>query len=674
MKASYRWICDYLKGNPGDADRVAELLTFSGTEIDLPKSERLADDVIYEAGVTSNRVDSLCHVGLAREVAAVAGLGLAFPETSVRRELKPTSSAIDVTVEDPTLCQRFVAQVIEGVRVGPSPEWLVRRLTSVGIRSINNIVDITNFVMLELNQPLHAYDLTKIRGATIVVRSARPGERLRLINGQVQELVATDVVIADAVGAIGLAGVMGGMDSEVSANTNVILLESASFAALSVRRTARRLGLRSDASHRFERGVDRNGAAVASDRAARLILEVASGRLLSGPLDVGGEAPGRSPISLRLEKIRSVTGVAFDAKDVSRSLTSIECRVASEHPIGTLQVTPPSFRADLFREIDLIEEVIRLAGIHRVPESTGMTVIPVPEHKARALRERLRDRLVSHGYFETLTPDFVADGVPAELSPVSRLGALRARQPVRSGEASLRRSVLPSLLQVRKHNQDQGNDDLHLFETTALKGLDAAKEAASIPVVGMLSDSEFRDVRGVVEDLCAHFGQPVTIAKAVVDGLDRDLSAEVLLDGRRVGVIGGVGREALKAYGLKSKPIYAELELSPFVDGPPRNQRFTALPRFPAVERDLALVVQESTPYADVRRVLACEDLVTLEHVELFDVFRDPAKLGTNKKSLALRLRFRSLEGTLTSEDVDKEIAGILSRFHEKGLGSLRGP
>ncbi len=660
MKASYLWIRDYLPGYRSTAAKMAEQLTFSGTEIESVTPA--GGDHVLEAGVTSNRVDCLGHLGLAREVAAVSGKPLAPPPIEADARGGPTSEAARVVVEDPTCCPRYTARVIEGVKVGPSPKWLQDRLTAIGVRTVNNVVDVTNFILFELNQPLHAFDLDRLAGATVVVRRARAGERLTALNGQECRLDPEDLVIADRDQAIGIAGVMGGQDSEVTERTTRILIESAYFAPGSIRATSRRHGIRSDSAHRFERGIDRTGALAASERAARLILETGGGVLRRDPVDAGGAGPETEAIPLRLAQIKAVAGVPVPRRRAAGFLVALGCRVLET--ADGFAVVPPSFRGDLRREIDLVEEIVRLNGLDRVPLETRMLVRAPHEPPERTLREDVKDRMAALGFMETVTPDFIADGAGAGAAFLVSGAALKVRNPVRAGEGILRRSLLPSLLQVRKHNADHGNEDLRLFEvaTVHAAAADPAALPEHVPVLGWLLDGDYREARGAAEEVLRHCGVVGVFTAADIPNLDPALRAEIRIDGARVGVIGAPALALLKEAGLKSRPVCGEIDLGALFARRAPARSFHVLPRFPAVVRDLAVIVGEATVFGALEAEIRSLEPADLEDFTLFEEYRG-SQVGEGRKSLNLRFVFRSPGGTLTAEAVDRAMTAIMERL-----------
>ena len=673
MKVSLSWILDYLDGYDGSAQTVQKQLTFSGTEVD--SAEPCGDDVILDLGVTSNRVDCLCHLGVAREVAAASGARLTPPPQVDALAFKgeATHQATSVEIRDPDDCPRFTAHVLEGVKVGPTPEPFKSRLESLGLRSINNIADITNYVMLELNQPLHAYDLEKIEEERLVVRRAEKGESLVAINGHTYELSPDDLVIADARQPVGLAGVMGGLDSEVSETTTRVLLESASFCGPLVRKTARRHQLHSDASHRFERGVSRAGAMDAARRAVDLILQHCGGWVRPDPLDAGGAGPAPEPIPLRLQAVERLCGISVDAGRAKSILERLECQV-TQVAEDRLEAVPPPYRADLVREVDLIEEVMRIHGLNHIPDAMDMPVRPVPEHPARTLRESVRDRLVQLGCFETVTPDFVDDGSLGQVTVLDLSEPLKVMNPVRAGESTLRRSLLPSLLQVRKRNYDRGNQNLRLFEVSDTYGRNpmVPKGLSIRSLLGVLVDGDLRDARGILDDLLARYRVHADIVVQDAPSFESGSALYFQYDQQVLARSGYVDKALLKLMGLKVRPVYFELDVDALLRAGGLERQFEELPRFPGIERDLAVILKRDVSYAQLESLVDEVDLAHLDSLELFDVY-EGKQVGKGRRSLAIRMVFRSLKRTLTAEEVDQGMSRLLVAIEERLGGEVRG-
>jgi phenylalanyl-tRNA synthetase beta chain len=672
MKAPVDWIRELVPECKASPDRLAKMLTFSGTEVE--GVEKVGKGKVLQCAVTSNRVDCLGVVGIARDVAAVAKKPLVVPDCEVAFAGPPTRDRLRVTVEAQDFCPRYCAFVIEDLKVGPSPDWLRERLEQMGVRPINNVVDVTNYVMFELNQPLHAFDLDHLGGGAIVVRRARAGEKIAALNERTYDLQPWMGVICDAARPVAIAGVMGGLDSAVTGSTSRIVIESAWFEPLSVRRTARALALASDSSHRFERGIDASGAWRAAARAARLIIETAGGRLCADPLDADVTAKVREPIPFRTKRVREVTGANVSARRSEEVLRALGCEVAAGAE-GSLIVTPPTFRADLTREIDLVEEVIRIVGLDRVPDGSGLRVRSVRTNPARRLVETLKDRLVALGFLECVTPVFLREGPPAEVAFLDEGKALSVRNPVRQGEGVIRRSLLPSLLEVRKHNQDQGNDGLRLFEVSALAFDRAGALPHQIQAAGLLVDGEFLDLKGVVESLGPRFlagdGGAAAFAEASSPHLVRGRQLSIVREGRRLGILGVVGPALVEHYALKAAPVFCEIELSALLDSWQPVRQFRGLPRFPAVTRDLAFVVDAGRSWTELEAAIRGAGVAELESVLFFDEYRG-AQVGPGKKSLALTVAFRAPDRTLTAGEVDAFVERVVANARERTGAALR--
>ncbi len=674
MKAPVGWIRELVPECKASPDKLAKILTFSGTEVE--GIEKVGKDRVLACAVTSNRVDCLGLSGIARDVAAVVKKPFVAPDCTVAfAEGRKTRDVARVSVEAPDFCPRYCAFVIEGLKVVTSPDWLRGRLESMGVRPINNVVDVTNYVMFELNQPLHAFDLDRLSGNAIVVRRARAGEKIAALNERTYDLDPTMGVIADAVRPVAIAGVMGGLETAVTGSTTRILIESAYFEPLSVRRTGRKLALASDSSHRFERGIDAAGAWNAGCRAARLILDCAGGTLRSDPIDLDVTSKGREPIRFRTKRVREVTGANVSARRSEEVLRALGCETVPGAD-GTLLVTPPTFRADLAREIDLVEEVIRVVGLDRVPDGSGLRVRSVAANPGRRFAEMLKDRLVALGFLECVTPIFLPEGAPAEVAFLDQGGALAVRNPVRAGEGVIRRSLLPSLLEVRKHNQDQGNDQLRLFEVSGLAFDRPGALPHQILAAGLLVDGDFLDLKGVLESLGPRFlagaDAPPSFAPADSPHLVPGRQLAVLRGDARVGILGIVGPKLVDRYGLKAPPVWAELDLSALLSSWQPVRQFKGLPKFPAVRRDLAFVLDADRAYADLEAAIRASGVAGIESVEFFDEYRG-AQIGPGKKSLALTVAFRSADRTLTTAEVDGFVERIVAAARERCGAALRG-
>ncbi len=672
MRLVHPWLSD-LVDVPADVSVVADAIALRGFEVAAIEP---APVPVIDFEITANRPDCLSHVGLAREAAAIWGRPLRLPAMAPR-DGRPAGAdeAVAVDLEAADLCPRYCAQVFE-VRIGRSPEWLRTRLEAAGVRAINNVVDVTNYVMLELGQPLHAFDLRHLAGHRIVVRRAGDGERMQTLDGVDRTLDAEMLVIADAGRAVAIAGVMGGQNSEIAADTTRIVLESATFLPASVRRTSKRLSLKTEASSRFERGADIAAAPLGIWRTAALLAEIDGGAPI-GPLIDRYPAPRPlTEIPLRASRITRLLGQAVPAADVVRYLEPLgfAVRDAGGAEAGWV-VTVPSFRVDVSREADLIEEVGRHYGFDRLPARFPALAAPQPPPDRRVGRDRLvRAALTAAGFSEAMTFAFIER--PAAL-PFCEPGVEPAAiaNPLSEKFAVLRPSLLPGLVDACAHNRRRGRRDVALFETgsrftAAGEGRSAAVvwcgAAAALHWSGPPRAVDFFDVRGAVELLCAALGLPVSALefRAMSPGwLVRGRAAEVRsIAGATLGTLGQLQPAVAEARGCPAgEAVYvAELDLDATVEAAGAAPlRAEPLPRFPSIVRDISILVDEALPAAAVRGTIRSSAPATLVSVVEFDRYQGKG-VPEGRVSLSLRLTFRDSDRTLTDDEAQHATDRIL--------------
>lgn len=710
MKISVRWLNEYLEPANLTADSVEEILTFVGFPIET--AEELPNgDVRLDVEVTSNRGDCLSHIGLAREVAAATGRRLRIPAPGRAGEQASSAApsaggadaaatvAIDNRVSD--LCRMFTAQVIRGVRVGPSPRWLVEALEAAGQRSINNVVDVTNYVALEYGQPSHVFDLATLHGdgtaegvrrVRVVVRAAAKGEKLTLLDGRTITLAGDEVVVADLRGggrAVSLAGVMGGRETEVTTSTTDVLLEAATWEPVAVRRASRRHGVRTEASHRFERIVDPRTIERAAQHAAALIVKLAGGTLAPGIVRAGVEPRPLTVVRLRPSRCAAVQGVEVAAPEIIRVLGALEISAAPAED-GALSCTIPAHRPDLEREIDLIEEVARIRGLDKLPVHEKVAVrVSAPQKSERAVRD-LCAALTGLGFYETVTFTFVTPEHAAPFMPegLRMLGVSRERRPA---DPVLRPSALPSLLACRRKNQDGGAhaDDagdgegggVRLFEISSAFAQDASGRSAERTNVALVCDASFpagakaleqrqnalRLLRAAIETAARALGgadtrvEFIPVQQPPVPAYEPGACAEVLINGKRAGIAGLLMAKVQRDYGLERPVGIAEIGLAELVALYPPRSLVHALPEFPAIERDLSLIVPEQTPWARIDALVHALHLPLLEHTAFIGAFRGQP-IAAGRKSVTLRLRFRDPSRTLRREEVDPQMNTLMDK------------
>jgi len=652
-------------------------------------------DTILELEITPNRPDCLSVAGVAREVGAVLGEEAAMPASSPAESGEPVGDLVSVVIDDPELCSRYTARLIRDVKIGPSPRWLAEKVIASGARPISNVVDITNYVMFELGQPLHAFDADLLARdpsgrVTIGVRAARAGEKLTTLDGQERTLTADMALITDSSGPIALAGVMGGESTEVNDATVNILLEAASFSPGSISRTSRRLGLFSEASSRFEKTVDRESCVVALDRAAELMERLASGAVAPGVVDAYPRPVTPRVIELRLERLASLLGAQIETSDVTSILARLGCSVAVASP-GTLSVTVPTFRPDLEREIDLIEEVLRIWGMDRVPATLPAGRERIGElTREQRWRERVGAVLRACGLNETMTYSFSDPADVERLGHELELNEARVEllNPMSGEQSVLRRSVLPGLLRSVSYNQRRGVVDVHLYEIgSTFRSTEGSKQPLeSTTVAGVLAGAwqrpgwndsppalDFFDGKGVLEHIARDLGlKNLRLRVADVAHLQPGRSAEVLLGDEVIGWLGEVHPLVLDAFEAEPAVTAFEVLLAPLVRDAVEAKPFSDVPRFPAVELDVAIVVPEDVTAERIEQAIAGTNAKLLESVRLFDVYRGKG-VPQGSKSMAFSLVYRAPDRTLSAEETEKVHTRLVRKVCDAVGGELRG-
>lgn len=623
------------------------------TQIGLPITSLYPADTILELEITPNRPDWLGHIGVAREVSAFAKLPLKGPEVSASE----LSSDTSVRIEDEGDSSFYTARRISGVKVGPSPEWLKLRLEAIGLRSINNVVDVTNYVMMETGQPLHAFDAAKVQG-TITVRRARDGETLLALDGVTYKLTSDHLVIADEVKPLALAGVMGGEESGVTESTTDIILESANFNSSLIRRTTRGLELHTDSSYRFERKVDPFGVAAASARAVDLIVQVAGGT----PVPVtafAGQKPSPLPqVTLLNDRCRKLLGTEISDEEIASALAALGLEKDADAAPGTVRWNVPSHRLDLVRDVDLIEEVARIVGIERVP--SRCVALPAETSEADRVYDfhsTLRSRLAGFGFYEARTSTLISEASAAEWGDVVKL-----KNPLGEDQSVLRPSLLPGLRSALQRNLHNGARLVRLYEIGKVYRSSGPEESFQITLVatgaaGTTSwrssesrDFDIFDLKGLIESLV-----PAALTfRKVADSTGR-LVVEILSGERVLGRLLQLSPAESRALDARGPVVAAELDSAALRSVQSSFAGIREIPKFPTVSRDIALVTAAEQSCGEILDVIRGSKEALLEDVEVFDVFRDESgeKLAADRKSVAFSLTFRSLERTLTTEEVN---------------------
>lgn len=659
-------------------------------QVGLDVSEVLpVDDAILDLEITPNRPDCMCMVGIAREVAAVSGARLRMPGVVTGAAGRPVEELVTIKIEDPEGCPRYSARAVTGVRIGASPPWMQRRLVAAGLRPISNVVDVTNYVLLELGQPLHAFDLDLLGDRTIIVRRARRGEAITTLDDVERELDEQSLVIADAERPVAVAGIIGGEDSEVTVGTANVLIESAYFDPTSILLTSRRLGVRTEASARFERGCDPLGTVRAADRAALLIGSLAGGEIATGAMDVFPRGIHPVTVELRPARVNRVLGTEISRRRMAEILRALGAEVSESEP---LVVTVPAFRPDLTREIDLVEEVGRVNGYDRIeeslPEGGGFDAGLTREQEVEA---RLQGCLVSLGLSQVVTYSFMRTGDLRLLGLEAedpRSAPLRLLNPLAETGEAMRTTLLPGLLRCAVSNVNRGNGDLAIFERGRVfipRGggeLPAEQEKTGVLICGRAAPSnwsgpprevDFFDLKGTIEDLFSLLGAPGPVFKPSREPfLAPGRSASISIGGECVGYAGQVRQDVAEGFGLEPESYVCEINAAALVESVPPISPYAPFGRFPNVKVDIAAVVDEGVEAMAVEGIIRKIGGEMLRAIRLFDVYRGP-QVPEGKKSLAYALEFGSAEETLTDERAHARMDGIIGAL-EKELGaSIRG-
>ncbi|RMH13796.1 MAG: phenylalanine--tRNA ligase subunit beta [Planctomycetota bacterium] len=683
MDISLKWLNRYL--SPGDlgVEEADRLLTQAGFPIE---QTRIMDngDVVLDVEVTSNRGDCLSHIGCAREIAAMHGASksrrLVYPEPRDPARTDPIDSFLALENRHPDVCPLFTAHLIRGCQVGPSPAWLVEALEAVGQRSINNVVDVTNFITFEFGNPCHVFDLAKLAGPKLVIRFAERGEPLTTLDGKARTLESSDLVVADAERATSLAGVIGGQDSEVDESTTDVVFEMATWDPITIRSSARRMGIRTDAGYRFERGVHPGTIAEAARRAVALICELTGGLLCKGHLAAGAAIPAPVCVSLRPSRAERIIGIRIPVSDSIATLRALEIEVEQADE-DELACTIPPHRLDLTREIDLIEEIARTRGLDLVPTADRLSLRPrALQASERAVRE-IGAVLTGLGFYETVTFSFTSPEQAEDfLVPGAEL--VNVDDERRKAEPTLRPSVLPGLLQCRRANRDAGvwrPGGVRLFELAASfaqdkhhRSLESRSLAMLMDVPGSGSKRSSDDVqtgvrllRGAIDELCrAMLGHDARVdvepCNPNTRAWDRSAFATVSAgapdsESRHIGWFGLIAKPVLDRYGLDTPVLGCELVLDELIAMYPPIALAERLPAFPAIQRDLSLIVPEQVLWAQIERTLARLNLEFNTHREFVGAFRGK-QIGAGRKSVTVRLHFRDPARTLRHDEVDPQV------------------
>ena len=658
-------------------------------------------DTMVEVDLTPNRPDCASVIGIAREIAGITRRSLTIPFSDVTFET--TSKSFSVDVESPQLCPRYAGKLIKGVKIGPSPWWLKKRLLSIGQRPINNVVDITNLVMMEYGQPLHAFDFDTLADRKIIVRTPRDNEKeFTTLDNVTRKLDPDTLMICDGNGPVAVAGVMGGLDSEVTDETVNVLLESACFNSVSVRKTARKLNLPSEASYRFERGVDPGGTLNAMERAVSLMCEIAGGTAEEGGVD---NYQGRQPLkslTLRISRTSDLLGIPLTLTQVTELLESIEIR-CKEKDEDTLWVNPPTFRIDLEREVDLVEEVARLIGYDEIPIALPQVNLSYPDQDpARVKRNMISEYMTANGYSEAINYSFYSSEYPAALALAkddTRINHVDILNPLSEDQDVMRTTLIPGLLENVRRNLNFQQTSVHLFEVgkvflpnpenelpdelTCLSGvLVGARNGSHLPIHFKDEEVDIFDAKGIVESLLEKlrlYGSGIetgieflpTPADSCEPFAQKNYAIDLRYKEQLIGTIGKLSPEVLKSFSIKREVYYFDLNFEMLCSITPAPKSFSALPVYPSVKRDISLVVSADTASGKLVDTVLNSREKLIEKCEVFDIYQGDT-IGSGQKSVALSITYRSQTKTLTEKNVEKAHNKLVKLLSETYGGSLR--
>lgn len=697
MKVVYSWLKEFVDV-AASAEELASRLALTGTNVGGVENGK--HGAVIDAEVTSNRPDCLGHLGIAREVAAIYKLPLKFAASNPSPAAGTGASHIRVEIQAPELCGRFTARLIRGAKVQPSPQWLKDRLEASGVASINNVVDVSNYVMLELGHPLHAFDYDKIREHRIVVRRAKAGEKLRTLDGVERMLESGMAVVSDGDGArvVGIGGIMGGGETEISFSTKNILIECAWFEPIAVRRAARLLRLHTEASTRFGRGADPEMADVASRRCAELIMQLAGGELQAGAVDVfPGKRPAKKILITRTEFLR-VMGADVSDKELEMILSALgfapvrvgDHRGAAGSLLAVWECTQPSWRADVQREIDVIEEIARIYGLDKFPPRLPAARQGAARLAHFAAETRLRERLIGLGYREILTIPHVAEGRDDLFRP-SGVTAARLANPLSEEAGVLRATGLVSMAGALEWNLNRSQQNVRLFEIgrhyrlegdraveTRVLTIGATGAAREQGLYDGARDFSFADLKGDLDAIGTLAGgfcwEETSASGSEVQWLNAATRGRITLGTKEIGAAGQLARRIAERLKLRKDVFLAEIALEPFYEAfyETRNtRRYEALPRFPAVDRDFSLLLPEGTHFSEVRDAIAALALPEIASIEAADLFRGK-NVPAGKYSLLVRVKFQSRGATLTDAQTAEYSAKIVAALTTKVGAQLR--
>jgi phenylalanyl-tRNA synthetase beta chain len=667
MKISPNWLREFASNLPADDRQLADDLTAAGITV-----EKVASSV-FEMEITTNRVDAMNHYGIAREASAIYDSDL---QPLTANLPKPSGkSDVKVTIQAPEHCARFTGQELRNVRIGPSSVQVAKRFAELDQKPINNAADATNYVMLMMGKPTHAFDLDKLAGRQIIVRLAKPGETLKTLDGFERKLHPEDLVIADTEKPVGLAGTIGGWDTMITETTRNVFIESAWFEPATVRKMSRRHGIHTDASHRFERGADWATTAISTELVAQHILESGGGELIGEQIDVVARQVGNPPVTLRLSEVRRILGKDIARKEIERILRRLGFAISASSS-GAYKVAIPTWRLDVEREVDLIEEIARVHGYNNFPNTLPSFSGGVVELPEAPKEDKLRRTLLALGYNEALSSTFIAKADSLRFASAT---PVEIANPLSEEASAMRTTLLPGMLAMIAHNLNRGVEDVRLFEmghvysmqsssTDEHDSLTFALTAASLDAKDPIA--AFRTFKGDVEQLLSAFAGELSFSAKAPEHLHPGRSSTASLEGKPFAVFGQLAPAVASERKLKQDVYIAEVALDKLFALPLRKPRYQKLSRFPAVDRDFSFLFDDSISWAEIQRTIEALRFSELRSIAPAEVFRG-GNVRAGKYSILIRVEFQSKNRTLTDAEVGAWSERIIQELTQLG-GSLR--
>lgn len=681
-------ICSKIELGIGDDDGGIWVLPDS-TKVGTPLSEYLGvNDVVYEIGITPNRADCLSHIGIAREIASLLNSKLKTQYSLIESNTNPLSS-ITISIEDTEKCPRYAARIVRNVHIQESPLWLKNRLLALGLRPRNAVVDVTNLVLMECGQPLHAFDADTIEGNHIIVRTADNGEKFTTLDSKIRTLDDQMLMICDAYKPIAIGGVMGGENSEITDKTTSVLIESAYFNPTSIRRTGKKLGISSDASYRFERGVDIDNLLVALDRAATLIAELTGGTIENGVTDIYPYPSLQKHVTLRFDHSRKIIGVNISNEEMSLLLSQIGCLI-TDKTSEAITVIPPSYRVDISEEIDLIEEIARMYNYDNISpdlSSKFPSNIDLPKEFTKPeTRDNIRTFFIQRGFNEILTYSFM----DKPRAKVFTEHPIEIANPLGEDFSVMRPAMMPAMIRTIEHNLRHGQTMLQLFDigktfhksnsSQFIKGIEE-QEHLCFAVSGIAQpehwsrkskETDFYDAKGIVEDFLSVLNITTAMLKAHNPiGIFSSNALDLWVNGKVIGTIGEIFEDYRLSYGIESSVFSAEINLTELYRTKTIDKKYQPVAQFPAVKRDVAFVVDSSIEVNTIQKSLKKTGGMLLQSIRVFDVFEGKS-LGEGKKSIAFSLTFQSIERTLIEQEVNEAVSAMIAEVERAAGGKLR--